>query len=41
MDTPDASPMWDPLLDEMRDRDGRLLMGALSEMPVILSLIHI
>lgn len=35
MDTPDASPMWDPLLDGMRDRDGRLLMGALSEMPVI------
>lgn len=35
MDTPDASPMWDPLLDEMRDRDGRLLMGLLSEMPVV------
>lgn len=35
MDTPDASPMWDPLLDGMRDRDGRLLMGLLSEMPVI------
>jgi hypothetical protein len=27
--------MWDPLLDGMRDRDGRLYMGPLSEMPVI------
>lgn len=35
MHTPDASPMWDPLLDGMRDRDGRLLMGLLSDMPVV------